>query len=116
MEKKITKRDHFNTLLAMNEVKANPELVAFITNELDLLDKKNARRKTEMTETQKDNLVLMDKVLDLLTEKGTEMTCSAIAKEFNLSTQKTSPILAKLITDGKVEKFTAKRTNYFKAI
>ena len=35
--KKLTKRDHFNALLNLEEVKANPVLVESIEHELDLL-------------------------------------------------------------------------------
>ena len=34
--KKLTKRDHFTTLLNLSEVKANPVLVDFIEHELEL--------------------------------------------------------------------------------
>ena len=34
--KKLTKRDHFNTLLTLSEVKSNPVLVDFIEHELEL--------------------------------------------------------------------------------
>lgn len=45
-EKKITKRDRFNELLALDAVKAKTELVEFIEHEIELLDKKNtAERK-----------------------------------------------------------------------
>lgn len=40
---KITKRDRYNALLNMAEVKANPDMVDFIKHELELLDKKNAK-------------------------------------------------------------------------
>ena len=42
--KKMTKRDYFNTLLGIVEVKANPELVKFIDHELELLAKKNSTK------------------------------------------------------------------------
>lgn len=116
MENKITKRDNFKTLLAITEVKANPELVKFIEHEIALLDKKNVSRKNEMTETQKENLILKDKILDYLTKANTEMSCSQIAKEFGLSTQRTSPILEKLIADNKLVKESKKRINYFRIV
>lgn len=116
MEKKITKRDNFNALLGIAEVQANADLVAFINKELALLDKKNASRKTEMTETQKENLALKVEIYDYMVEQGCELSCSAIAKQFALSTQRTSPILEKLIADGKITKEMKKRTNYFKVV
>ena len=43
--KKITKRDRFNALLAIPAVKADPDMVAFIEHELELLAKKNSADK-----------------------------------------------------------------------
>ena len=40
--KKLTKRDRYAQLLALNEVKANPDLVAFIEHEVELLARKNS--------------------------------------------------------------------------
>ena len=40
MSNKLTKRDYFNSLLAINEVASRPELVKFIEHELELLEKK----------------------------------------------------------------------------
>ena len=39
--KKLTKRDRYAQLLTLNEVKANPDLVAFIEHEVELLTRKN---------------------------------------------------------------------------
>ena len=55
--KKLTKRDHFNTLLTIEEVKSNPALVDFINNELNLLAKKNsADKKPTATQTLNEEL------------------------------------------------------------
>ena len=43
--KKITKREKFEMLKALSEVKANPMLTEFIDHELELLAKKNASEK-----------------------------------------------------------------------
>ena len=43
--KKITKRERFNSLLSLSEVQANADLVAFIEHEIELLDKKNSSEK-----------------------------------------------------------------------
>ena len=53
MEKKITKKDRFNQLLAIDGVSANDELVAFIQHEIELLEKKAG--KSGSTKQQKEN-------------------------------------------------------------
>ena len=52
--KKMTKRDYFNALLNVEEVKANSAMVTFIEHELELLSKKNASDR-KPTATQKEN-------------------------------------------------------------
>ena len=63
-EKKITKREKFEMLKALNEVKGNPMLVEFIDHELDLLAKKNASGEGKMTASQKANEELKEKILE----------------------------------------------------
>ena len=50
--KKLTKRDYFNQLLKLDEVKGNEKLVKFISHELELLAKKNASDKSKLSATQ----------------------------------------------------------------
>ena len=60
--KKMTKRDYFNALLALEAVKADSALVDFINHELELLAKKNASEK-KLTPTQKENLNIQEAIL-----------------------------------------------------
>ena len=57
--KKITKRDRFNALLALSEVQADADLVAFIEHEIELLDKKNSSEK-KLTAQQTANEGIKD--------------------------------------------------------
>ena len=61
--KKLTKRDHFNALLNLEEVKANPILVEFIEHELDLLAKKNAADK-KPTAQQTANKAICEAIVE----------------------------------------------------
>ena len=63
--KKLTKRDHYNTLLNLEAVKSNKDLREFVEHELELLAKKNSADRG-MTKTQKENLDLQQKVLATL--------------------------------------------------
>ena len=116
--KKLTKRDHFNTLLTIEEVKTNPDLVAFINNELNLLAKKySADRKPTATQTLDEEL----KTAILAFMKPDEKyTVSTFIKEVpecaDKSNQKISAMMVQLISENKVEKVIEKRVSYFRKI
>ena len=44
--KKTPKREMFTKMLAIADVQANAEMVEFINHEIELLDNKNAKKKT----------------------------------------------------------------------
>ena len=77
--------------------------------------KSSAERKP--TATQIANEHLKDVILEVLTEATEPMTVSEIIKAHaelaELSTQKVSPQLAKLVDEKKVVKTTEKRKSYF---
>lgn len=122
---KLTKRDHFNTLLSITEVAENPVLVAFIEHELELLDKKNvADRKP--TAVQVANEGLREAILDFM-EEGKGYTVSDLIKQVpacaDLSQSKVSAILRPLLLvtakgeanpDGVLERYEEKGKAYFK--
>lgn len=116
--KKLTKRDHFNTLLAIPAVSDNPVLVDFINHELELLSKKNSTDK-KPTATQQANNTLKEAIIDLLVD-GNPYTVSQIIKEVpecaGLSNQKVSALMVQLVNEGQVEKVIEKRVSYFKLV
>lgn len=116
--KKLTKRDHFNTLLTIEEVKSNPDLVAFINNELNLLEKKNSADK-KPTATQTLNEELKNAILAFM-KPDEKYTVSAFIKEVpecaDKSSQKISAMMVQLISENKVEKIIEKRVSYFRKI
>lgn len=116
--KKLTKRDHFNALLAIPAVSDNPVLVDFINHELNLLSKKNSTDK-KPTSTQQANNVLKEAIIDLLVD-GNPYTVSQIIKNVpecaELSNQKVSALMIQLVNEGQVEKVIEKRVSYFKLV
>ena len=122
---KLTKRDHFNTLLSITEVAENPVLVAFIEHELELLDKKNAADR-KPTAVQVANEGLREAILDFM-EEGKGYTVSDLIKQVpacaDLSQSKVSAILRPLLLvtakgeanpDGVLERYEEKGKAYFK--
>lgn len=119
--KKLTKRDYFNQLKAVEGVKANPELVKFIDHELELLAKKNASGEGKMTAAQLANEGIKAEILECMEKEPNRMfTVSEMQKEFpccaELSNQRVSALIRQLKEDGKVERIEDKRKAFFRII
>ena len=116
--KKITKREKFEMLMAIAEVKANPMLTEFIEHELELLAKKNASEK-KPTAQQVANEGLKDVILEVLKSNGGLMTITDIQKSAeelaDLSNQRISALVRQMV-DVSVERVEDKRKAYFKAM
>ena len=117
--KKLTKRDYFNQLKAVEGVKANPELVKFIDHELELLAKKNASGEGKMTAAQLANEGIKAEILECMEKEPNRMfTVSEMQKEFpccaELSNQRVSALIRQLKEDGKVERIEDKRKAFFR--
>ena len=114
--KKMTKRDYFNALLNVEEVKANSALVEFINHELELLSKKNASDR-KPTATQKENETIKVAILAGMTENRL-YTVTEIIKEIpecgELTNQKVSALFRQLVAENKVERLEEKKKAYFK--
>lgn len=114
--KKMTKREYFNALLSLDEVKANNELVDFINHELELLSKKNASEK-KLTPTQKENLTIQGAILNYM-EVNVLYTITDLLKNVpecaGMSNQRVSAIVRIMREEKKVERIEEKRKAYFR--
>ena len=114
MTKKMTKREMFVAM--MEKYNFIEEERAFIEHEIELLDKKKSGER-KPTATQIANEHLKDVVLEVLTQATEPMTVSEIIKAHaelqGLTTQKVSPLVAKLVDELKVNKTIEKRKSYF---
>lgn len=115
--KKITKREKFEMLANIAEVKSNPMLVEFIEHELELLAKKNSAEK-KPTAVQVANEGIKEVIVETLKAKGEKMTISEMQKANEelgeLSNQRISALIRQLLADGTVERIEEKRKAYFK--
>ena len=113
--KKITKRDRFNALLNMAEVKANPDMVAFIEHELELLAKKNSADK-KPTAQQTANEAIKSAIVEAM-EANRLYTVTEIQKSVDecadLSNQRVSALLRQLKDEGVIVRTEDKRKAYF---
>ena len=114
--KKMTKRDYFNALLALEAVKADSALVDFINHELELLAKKNASEK-KLTPTQKENLTIQEAILNYM-EDDVLYTITDLLKSVpecaGMSNQRVSAIVRIMREEKKVERIEEKRKAYFR--
>jgi hypothetical protein len=113
--KKMTKRDYFNSLLALDEVKANSKLVEFIEHELELLDRKNSTDK-KPTAQQTANEAIKVAILDNMAE-GAKYTITDLIKSVpecaDLTNQRVSALVRQLVDDKVVVRTEDKRKAYF---
>ena len=117
--KKTTKREKFEMLMAIAEVKANPILSEFIEHEIELLAKKNSTEK-KPTAQQTENAGIKDIIIEVLTDEEKGMTISAMQKKNadlgEYSNQKISALVRQMILDGIVEKTEEKGKAYFRLV
>lgn len=120
MATKITKAQNFNAIREILVDVDRPDLVAVIDHELELIANKAAKRASTPTKAQKEGAVLREVILNLLTVKGERMTIKEMQAESDalaeLTSQKISAQLKKLIDEKIVERIVDKRVKYYKAV
>ena len=113
--KKITKRDRFTALLSIPAIQADPDMVAFIEHELELLAKKNSADK-KPTAQQVANEAIKSAIVDGM-ERDRLYTITELQKSIpecaELSNQKVSALVRQLKDEGLVIKTEDKRKSYF---
>ena len=117
MANKITKREVINAMLADVNVKANATYVAYLENELALLDKKASNKKA--TKTQEENKGIKSVILDTLASIGSGTVTdiqNANAELSALSNQKVSALIRQLVESGEVAKSTDKKKSIFSLV
>lgn len=113
--KKLTKKDKFNALLSLAEVKSNADLVEFINHEIELLDKKNSSEK-KPTAQQTANDSIKAAILANMAE-GKKYTITDLIKSVpecaDLTNQRVSALIRQLVDKGEVVRTEDKRKAYF---
>ena len=114
MANKITKREVIGMMMNEEVVKANPTYVAYLENELALLDKKAQNKKA--TKTQEQNVGIKATILKVLATigNGTVTDIQNGNEELSaLSNQKVSALVRQLVESGEVVKTTDKKKSIF---
>lgn len=107
-EKKITKREKYERLLAIEEVAANAELREFVEGEIAALDAKAEKAKERAAKKKTEMDALCDEVYDVIADKGT-VTLQDIVKIISESNEEITSAkivarLKKLVDAEKIEK------------
>ena len=114
MANKITKREVIKMMMNEEVVKTNPTYVAYLENELALLDKKAQNKKA--TKTQEQNVGIKATILKVLATigSGTVTDIQNGNEELSaLSNQKVSALIRQLVESGEVVKTTDKKKSIF---
>ena len=114
MANKITKREVIGMMMNEEVVKANPTYVAYLENELALLDKKAQNKKA--TKTQEQNVGIKATILEVLATigSGTVTDIQNGNEELSaLSNQKVSALVRQLVESGEVVRTTDKKRSIF---
>lgn len=114
MANKITKREVIGMMMKEEVVKANPTYVAYLENELALLDKKAQNKKA--TKTQEQNVGIKATILKVLATigSGTVTDIQNGNEELSaLSNQKVSALVRQLVESGEIVKTTDKKKSIF---
>lgn len=118
-EIRVTKRMRFEQLLAIPAIAENEDLTAFVTHEIELLNRKNTSSTGEkkLTATQKANEEIKEKILAVLTSATDPMTIGDIQKAepelAEMSNQKLSALVRQLKESEKIVRTENKRKAYF---
>lgn len=112
--KKMTKKDYFNTLLSIEAVKGNSALVDFINHEIELLDKKNSADR-KPTAQQVVNKSTQEAILEAM-EVGKMYTITDLIKTVpacaDMTNQRVSALVRQMI-DVSIKRVEDKRKAYF---
>ena len=114
MANKITKKEVIGMMMKEEVVKANPTYVAYLENELALLNKKAQNKKA--TKTQEQNVSIKATILEVLATigSGTVTDIQNGNEELSaLSNQKVSALVRQLVESGDVVKTTDKKKSIF---
>lgn len=101
---KMTKRE-FYTAIMKGEIDEQVKL--FATEELEKMDAVNEKRRNTLSKKAQENQPLLDKIeSEILTEEP--KTATDVAAILNVSVQKASGLLRRLVEDGKAAKVDVK--------
>lgn len=104
---KMTKREFMEAIIkAANEERIEAELGVFAEEEINKLDAALLKRKEKEVEKMAENAPLMDKIYDMLGDEP--ITATVVGEMLELSVQKASSLLRRMVDDGRAKKVDVK--------
>ena len=91
----MTKKEKFEVIANIAEVKANEELSAFIAHEIELLSRKRSKS-SKPTKTQIENEGIKTRIAEVLTDEGQTVTEIIKALDADYTNQKISALLRQM--------------------
>lgn len=121
MEKKMTKKDLYNQIIALaygEELQVSiDDIVAFAQKEIDLLNKKSSSKSKQEVAKAKENEMFMNGIVLVLDNAKSKMTIKEIQEQDevlqSLSNQKMTSLIKKLKDLGIVKREEIKGKAYF---
>lgn len=117
MEKKLTKREKFEMILALPEIAENELFASTIKHEIELLDNKRTSGSTKLTAKQKENEEIKNVIVSVLEKNGNPMTVTQLMKTDELSDHsmnKLTALVTQLKKEHRIFRFVEKRVTYFR--
>lgn len=118
--KKMTKKEMFMELVAVIQgtgIEKEDLYLDFLNHEIELLDKKAASKSNMETTKQKENNAIMEKIFEALKNISRPVTISELQAEktdfSELSNQKISALMKKLVDSEKIVRIMDKKKAYF---
>lgn len=104
---KMTKREFMEAIVKFaNEGAVGEEYGAFAKEEIEKLDAALEKRREKVSAKQAENAPLMDKIYEMLGDEP--MTATVVGEMLEVSTQKASALLRKMVDEGRVAKTDVK--------
>ena len=101
----MTKKEKFEVIANLADVKANAELSEFIANEIALLEKKYSYKSSKPTKRQVENEAVKSRIADILTDEGQTVTeILAQLGDETLTNQRVSALLRQMNVHKEVVK------------
>lgn len=107
MMEKMSKREFLEGIVrAGEEGRIDAEYGVFAEEEIKKIDAALEKRREKMTAKQAENAPLMDKIYEMLGEEP--MTATVVGEMMEISTQKASALLRKMVEEGRAGKTDVK--------
>lgn len=94
----MTKREFLEKVITLEGV--SEEMVAFAENEIEQIDASNKKAAERRAAKRAEDQPLIDKIMDMVEQSEAAVTASEVGEVLEVSTQKASALLRRLVSDN----------------